>query len=125
MRPNATSRPPLSHTAALTLMLSCLAFARAPCTTRLASSSVRAIDLLPRSEERPVGSFSYLEPAAAVAHRGADLDVELFGLCQGALHDAVGFFECQGHRSSPPIGRASCGELFLSGAGRRCRTPRR
>src|SRR6266498_1973114 len=44
MRPNATRRPPASTTAALTLMLSCCAFATAPATMRLASSSVRLID---------------------------------------------------------------------------------
>src|SRR5260370_28035827 len=45
MRCNAISRPPLSQTAALILMLSSCAFASAPRMMRLASSSVRLIDL--------------------------------------------------------------------------------
>src|SRR6516164_5935812 len=43
MRWNATSRPPASHTATLTLMLSCFALAIAPPAMRLASSRVSAI----------------------------------------------------------------------------------
>src|ERR1700745_4227039 len=43
MRCSAIRRPPLSQTAALILMLSSWAFAMAPRTMRLASSSVRAI----------------------------------------------------------------------------------
>src|SRR5256885_1464460 len=50
MRWNATRRPPASTTAALTLMLSCFALAIVASRTRLASSSVRAIDLLPSHE---------------------------------------------------------------------------
>src|SRR5712691_11255540 len=49
MRCNATRRPPLSHTAALTLMLSSRALANAPARMRLASSNVRLIDFLPWS----------------------------------------------------------------------------
>src|SRR5260370_2113926 len=45
MRCNAIIRPPLSQTAALILMLSSCAFASAPRMMRLASSSVRLIDL--------------------------------------------------------------------------------
>src|SRR6201987_5171555 len=45
MRCNAIKRPPLSQTAALILMLSSCALARAPRMIRLASSSVRLIDL--------------------------------------------------------------------------------
>src|SRR6516162_1983194 len=45
MRCSAIKRPPLSQTAALILMLSSWAFAKAPRTMRLASSSVRAIGL--------------------------------------------------------------------------------
>src|SRR6516162_11325028 len=45
MRWSAIRRPPLSQTAALILMLSSCAFAMAPRTILLASSSVRAIDL--------------------------------------------------------------------------------
>src|SRR5260370_2659339 len=45
MRCNASSRTPLSQTAALILMLSSCAFASAPRMMRLASSSVRLIDL--------------------------------------------------------------------------------
>src|ERR1700740_1898083 len=47
MRCSAISRPPLSQTAALILMLSSCAFASAPRMMRLASSSVRLIDLSP------------------------------------------------------------------------------
>src|SRR6266705_516657 len=50
MRCSAISRPPASHTAALTLMLSCCAFAKAPRRMRLASSSVRLMAFL-RSRE--------------------------------------------------------------------------
>src|SRR5438445_90741 len=45
MRCNAIRRPPLSQTAALILILSSCALARAPRMMRLASSSVRLIDL--------------------------------------------------------------------------------
>src|SRR3954470_21617292 len=45
MRCNAIRRPPLSHTAALILMLSSCAFAKAPRMMRLASSNVRLIVL--------------------------------------------------------------------------------
>src|SRR6202030_320602 len=59
MRCNAISRPPLSQTAALILMLSSCALARAPRMMRLASSSVRLIDL--SSPEGLV--LTYIEPS--------------------------------------------------------------
>src|SRR5579885_3703197 len=46
MRCSATRRPPASHTAAVTLMLSCSALAIAPRNTRLASSRVMLIGSL-------------------------------------------------------------------------------
>src|SRR5580704_18532681 len=59
MRCNAISRPPPSQTAALILMLSSCALARAPRMIRLASSSVRLIDL--SSPEGLV--LTYIEPS--------------------------------------------------------------
>src|ERR1051325_6578909 len=45
------------------------------------------------------------EAAAGINHRGADLDVDLLRLGDGALNHAVGFFQCDAHRGSPGWGK--------------------
>src|SRR5215471_18152821 len=55
---------------------------------------------------RPYGVVHALkrdQAAAAIANRGADLDVQLPSLRQGALDDAIGFVQCQSHRSLPRL----------------------
>src|SRR5216684_3268384 len=55
--------------------------------------------------DRVVHALQRDEAPAAVAHRGADLDVEISRLCQRAGKDAIGFFQCETHRFSPLVTR--------------------
>src|SRR5215472_8457903 len=48
--------------------------------------------------DRTVHTLQRDQPAAAVAYRGADLDVELLRFGQGAADDPIGFVQCQAHR---------------------------
>src|SRR5271166_6477484 len=43
-------------------------------------------------------------PAARIAYRGANFDVQLLCLSQGAPKDAIGFIQGKTHRSFPPRG---------------------
>src|SRR5271165_1895329 len=51
---------------------------------------------------RVVHALKRNRPAAGIADRGADLDVQLLCFCQGAPKDAIGFFQGETHRSFPP-----------------------
>src|SRR5438067_9580978 len=55
--------------------------------------------------DRIVHALEGDEAAAGVDHRGADLDVDLLRLGDGALNDPVGFFQCDAHRCSPGWGK--------------------
>src|SRR5207237_2807774 len=55
--------------------------------------------------DRVVHALERDEAAAGVDHRGADLDVDLLRLGDGALNDPVGFFQCDAHRCSPGWGK--------------------
>src|SRR6202022_227468 len=62
---------------------------------------------LARIGARPYRVVHALEcdrPAAGIADRGADLDVQLLCFCQGAPKDAIGFFQGETHRLFPPPG---------------------
>src|SRR5438045_1912718 len=104
MRWNATRRPPASTTAALTLMLSCFALAKVASSTRLASSSVRAIDSSLLELMNSARETDYSGSAAAVNRRSLVL---ARGTAGRPRHLLSGSLAMEGHRVGfhPPAAR--------------------
>src|SRR5207244_1620809 len=75
-----------------------------------------------RGPDRVVHALQRHEPAAGVDYRGADLDVELPRLLDGAGDDAVGFFQRQTHGFL--LCRAMCAAAMIARGRKNANAPR-
>src|SRR5260370_439613 len=74
--------------------------------------------------QRAIHTVERDQASAGVAHRDADLDVQLLGAGERALHDLIGFRESQRHGWRPPVDRCIVGAASCITA-RRSPWPRR